>query len=163
MDDLELCSFRDASSAKDVRIFSDENSFGGFSTAAMDAVQAVPGELLPGFNPAPGRLLPYYGRFHGTINIDLPPNRPDIQRSGFAAWRTADPGWTLLGKAVFNCEAHAFLALRVRADDSRYFVNLQADTMITTDLFQHRLFAKTPGEWETIYVCSIPPPHACVL
>jgi len=152
MDDLELHSFRDAASARSVRIFTDENSFGGFSTAAMEAVQVMPGELPHDFKPGPGRPLPHYGRFHGKINIDLPLQRLDIERSGFAAWRTADPGWTLLGKAVLNCEAHAFLALRVRADNSRYFVNLQADTMITTDLFQHRLFAKTPGEWETIYI-----------
>jgi hypothetical protein len=24
--------------------------------------------------------------------------------------------------------------------------------MVVTDLYQHRLFAKTPGEWETVYV-----------
>jgi NADH dehydrogenase [ubiquinone] 1 alpha subcomplex assembly factor 1 len=75
-----------------------------------------------------------------------------VERSGFAAWRTADPGWTLFGRATYNCEALAYLALRVKADNSRYFVNIQADSMVVTDLYQHRLFAKTPGEWETVYV-----------
>jgi len=94
-----------------------------------------------------------YGRFTGTISIDLPKNRPDIERSGFAAWRTPDPGWAILGKALYNVEPYSFLALRVKADQSRYFVNVQVDSLVQNDLFQHRLFAKTPGNWETLYVC----------
>jgi len=96
---------------------------------------------------------PIYGRFSGTISIEPPKNRPDIERSGFAAWRTPDPGWTILGKALYNVEPYSFLALRVKADQSRYFVNVQVDSMVPSDLFQHRLFAKTPGNWETLYVC----------
>lgn len=31
-------------------------------------------------------------------------------------------------------------------------VNLQTESLIPTDLHQHRLFAKRPGQWETILV-----------
>jgi len=44
------------------------------------------------------------------------------------------------------------MALRVKSDGSKYFVNLQSDSLVPTDLYQHRLFARTPGEWETVYI-----------
>ncbi|KAF8249719.1 CIA30-domain-containing protein [Wilcoxina mikolae CBS 423.85] len=145
--DVELHSFRDPSTlSSSTKVFTDQG-LGGFSTAALTSVPFLPSET-----PSPSPSPTYYARFHGNISIELPPNRPDVERSGFAAWRTADPGWTLFGRASYNCEALAFLALRVKADNSRYFVNIQADSMVVTDLYQHRLFAKTPGKWETIYI-----------
>lgn len=154
-----MASFRDPDEVKRMKIFTDRGH-GGFSTASMDAVQFQPEELPPDYQQQPPNApLPFYAKFHGVINTDLPPNRPDIERSGFAAFRTPDPKWTFFGKAVFNCEAMGFLALRVKSDRSKYFINLQTDSMVATDLYQHRLFARTPGEWETVYVirdgCSI--------
>lgn len=142
--DLEIYSFRNPTTAANTKVFTD-GGFGGFSVAKMESVTSS------GDSPDEP---PVYGRFSGTISIDLPKNRPDIERSGFAAWRMPDPGWTILGKALYNVEPYSFLAMRVKADQSRYFVNLQVDSMVQSDLFQHRLFAKTPGKWETLYVCA---------
>lgn len=56
---------------------------------------------------------------------------------------------------------HKFLALRVRAAGhprtrNSYYVNIQTDGPITTDLWQHRLyFRRDDGGWEDIYVRSV--------
>lgn len=53
---------------------------------------------------------------------------------------------------------HEYLALRVRLRGSpelrnSYFVNIQTDGYVTTDLWQHRLyFQRDDGEWEDVYV-----------
>ena len=55
---------------------------------------------------------------------------------------------------------HRYLALRVRAGGdpktrTGYFVNLQTDGPVQTDLWQHRLFLRGNGEWEDVYVRSL--------
>jgi len=152
MPEVEFHSFRTLDSKNYIKVFSDRGH-GGYSTAQIDIEPFTPETLPPDVpRPSANDPIPTYGKFHGNISIELPKNRPDIERSGYAAWRTVDPQWTLFGKALFNCEAHAYLALRVKSDSSRYFVNLQCDSFVPTDLYQHRLFAKTPGEWETVYI-----------
>lgn len=94
----------------------------------------------------------YYGLFHGNISIELPPDRPHIQRSGYAAWRTLQRRPTIFGRPFWNCDPFAYLALRVKSDGSKYFVNIQTDSIVETDIHQHRLFAKRVGEWEVIHV-----------
>jgi NADH dehydrogenase [ubiquinone] 1 alpha subcomplex assembly factor 1 len=47
---------------------------------------------------------------------------------------------------------YTFLALRIRSDGRSYLVNLQTESVVLTDLHQHRLFAKRPGEWETVII-----------
>jgi hypothetical protein len=53
---------------------------------------------------------------------------------------------------------HAYLALRVRAAGhprtrGSYYVNIQTDGPITTDLWQHRLFfRRDDGGWEDLFV-----------
>lgn len=67
---------------------------------------------------------------------------------------------------VDDVSNHQFLALKLRlGGDPRmrnsYFVNLQTDGPITTDLWQHRLyFQRNDGGWEDIFVC---PMHALIL
>jgi NADH dehydrogenase [ubiquinone] 1 alpha subcomplex assembly factor 1 len=46
------------------------------------------------------------------------------------------------------------LALRIKSDGSKYFINIQTESIVESDLHQHRLFSKTPGEWEVIHVCA---------
>jgi NADH dehydrogenase [ubiquinone] 1 alpha subcomplex assembly factor 1 len=59
---------------------------------------------------------------------------------------------------MHDLSAHNFLALRVRLRGSKrtrnsYFVNIQTDGYVTTDLWQHRLyFQRDDGEWEDVYV-----------
>jgi len=53
---------------------------------------------------------------------------------------------------------HKYLALRVRSGGhprtrNSYFVNIQTDSPISTDLWQHRLFFRTgEGQWEDVFV-----------
>lgn len=62
---------------------------------------------------------------------------------------------------VDDVSNHQFLALRLRlGGDPRlrnsYFVNLQTDGPITTDLWQHRLyFQRNDGGWEDVFVCHV--------
>lgn len=68
---------------------------------------------------------------------------------------------TLFGEQMEDLSNHSYLGLRVRgAGDPRtrdcYFVNLQTDGAISTDLWQHRLyFKRTDGDWENVYVGTV--------
>lgn len=47
---------------------------------------------------------------------------------------------------------YTYLAMRIKSDGRSYFVNVQTESVVPTDLHQHRLFAKRPGEWETVII-----------
>lgn len=70
------------------------------------------------------------------------------------------PRTTLFGEITEDVSNHEYLALRVRAlghprTRNSYFVNLQTDGPITTDLWQHRLFfRRDDGGWEDIFVSA---------
>lgn len=55
---------------------------------------------------------------------------------------------------------HEYLALRVRAGGhprtrNAYFINMQTDSPISGELWQHRLyFRKDDGSWEDIFVSN---------
>lgn len=76
-----------------------------------------------------------------------------MQRTGYAAWRTADRLPTMFGRSLWDVDSYGYLALRVRSDGRSYLINVQTDSMVApTDLHQHRLFAQRPGQWETVVV-----------
>jgi NADH dehydrogenase [ubiquinone] 1 alpha subcomplex assembly factor 1 len=52
----------------------------------------------------------------------------------------------------WDWENYHNVVLRVKGDHRKYFVNIQAHTPVYTDLYQHRLFLNTPGEWETVTI-----------
>ncbi|KAG1821791.1 complex I intermediate-associated protein CIA30 [Suillus subaureus] len=96
-------------------------------------------------------------RFWGEMRLDV---RQELQgriRGGYAGFRSK-PRPTLFGEMVDDVSNHQFLALRLRlGGDPRlrnsYFVNLQTDGPITTDLWQHRLyFQRNDGGWEDIFI-----------
>jgi NADH dehydrogenase [ubiquinone] 1 alpha subcomplex assembly factor 1 len=125
---------------------SDED-LGGFSRASLD--------YIPPSNPStssPSENKNGHVRFHGNISIELPVNRPQVQRTGYAAWRTKDRAPTIFGKSLWDIDPYAFLALRIRSDGRKYFVNVQTESIVPTDLHQHRLYARRPGEWETVLI-----------
>lgn len=93
-----------------------------------------------------------YARFHGCISTSLPSDRLAIQRTGYAAFRTPDQPPTAFGRSVWDIDPYAYLALRVRSDGRAYYVNVQTESVEPTDLHQHRLFSKRPGQWETILI-----------
>lgn len=143
----ELHSFHDPASASGCKVMSDAD-IGGFSTAKLDW-EPFGSPLSPDFLT---RKEKGYAKFHGTISTKLPENRPQIQRTGYSAWRTLDRKPTMFGKTLWNIDPYLYLAMRVKSDGRRYFVNVQTDSVIQTDLHQHRLFSKRPGEWETILI-----------
>jgi NADH dehydrogenase [ubiquinone] 1 alpha subcomplex assembly factor 1 len=117
---------------------SDED-MGGFSNVHFD------------FVPAHAQDPPHI-RFHGTISNELPADKPQIQRSGYAAWRTRDMGRNLFGKGLWDLDSYRYIALKVKSDARKYFVNVQTESIVPTDLHQHRLYAQKPGGWETVIV-----------
>ncbi|KAG0650576.1 Complex I intermediate-associated [Hyphodiscus hymeniophilus] len=141
-----LTTFHDPSSPQTCKLMSDAN-VGGFSRASLDFIPPNPSSPpSPTSNPA-GHI-----RFHGSISIELPANKPQVQRTGYAAFRTHDRPPTVFGKSLWDIDPYAFLALRIKSDGRKYFVNVQTESIVPTDLHQHRLYARRPGEWETVLI-----------
>ncbi|CAI9627268.1 unnamed protein product [Alternaria burnsii] len=116
-----------------------DKDIGGFSTANFD------------YHPVT-QTEPSHVRFHGTISTQLPHNQPHIQRTGYAGWRTLDRGSTIFGKSLWDVTMYNFLAIQFKSDGRKYFVNVQTESIVPTDIHQHLLHSKTPGEWETILI-----------
>jgi NADH dehydrogenase [ubiquinone] 1 alpha subcomplex assembly factor 1 len=53
---------------------------------------------------------------------------------------------------MWDIDPYIYLALRVKSDGRSYFVNLQTESVEPSDLHQHRLFPKRPGQWETVLI-----------
>jgi NADH dehydrogenase [ubiquinone] 1 alpha subcomplex assembly factor 1 len=119
---------------------------GGFTKAKLEW-QPSQAPSLPSATDTKG-----YARFHGSISTELPVNRPQIQRTGYAAWRTVDRPRTIFGKSLWDIDPYTYLALRVKSDGRKYFVNLQTESIVPSDIHQHRLYARRPGEWETVLI-----------
>lgn len=115
-----------------------DNLIGGSSKSNLD--------LVTSSSSSPSS----YARFHGNISTALPENKPNIKRSGYAGFRTPDQPPTLFGRAFWDIDPYTFLALRLKSDGRSYFINVQTESVEPTDLHQHRLFAKRPGQWETV-------------
>lgn len=116
-----------------------DKDLGGYSTANLD------------FHPGTEKEPPH-ARFHGNISIELPRDQPHIQRTGYAGWRTMDQGWTIFGKSLWDVDAYRYMGIQFKSDGRKYFVNVQTESIVPTDIHQHRLYSKTPGEWETILI-----------
>jgi len=133
-----LVQFDSADALGECKVMSDAD-MGGFSKASLAWQSQSASE-------------PAHARFRGSISTELPPNRPDIQRSGYVAWRTQDRSRTLFGKGLWDIDAYSYLALKIKSDGRRYFINIQTESIVPTDIHQHRLYAQSPGEWETVVV-----------
>ncbi|TWU74663.1 hypothetical protein ED733_003675 [Metarhizium rileyi] len=141
-----LYEFNSAASIQDCILMSDD-LIGGSSKSHLDFISAdSPSRTADASSP------PSYARFHGRISTSLPADRPTIQRSGYAAFRTPNQSPTLFGRSVWDIDPYAYLAMRIKSDGRSYFVNLQTEAVEPTDLHQHRLFAKRPGQWETVVI-----------
>lgn len=134
---LPLYDFTTPETINECIVMSDK-SIGGFSQSDLD--------IIPSSSSTP------HARFHGSISTRLPPDQPKIQRSGFAGFRTPTQRPTIFGRSVWDIDPWQYLALRVKSDGRSYFLNLQTESVEPSDLHQHRLFAKTPGQWETVLV-----------
>ncbi|MCJ1467157.1 hypothetical protein MMC07_005779 [Pseudocyphellaria aurata] len=133
-----LIDFTDPATIEVCKTMADVD-LGGYSSVALDFIPER------GSDPA-------HARFHGSISIELPRDNPDVHRSGYAAWRNHDRKPTIFGRSLWNIDPYAYLALRVKSDGRKYLVNIQTESIVYTDIHQHRLFAQRPGEWETILI-----------
>lgn len=129
-----------------------DKQVGGVSTANISHVPA---------NVSANPNTPAHMLFEGNISTDLPANRPDVLKTGYAAWRNQDLGSTLFGELFWNVDSYMYLAMRVKSDGRKYFVNIQTDSIVDTDIHQHRLYTKEhegangpgdPGRWETVLI-----------
>ncbi|KAI0648925.1 NADH:ubiquinone oxidoreductase complex I intermediate-associated protein 30 [Trametes meyenii] len=97
------------------------------------------------------------GKFWGEMRLGVRPGLEGQIRGGYAGFRSK-PRPTLFGELTEDVSNHEYLALRVRAlghprTRNSYFVNLQTDGPITTDLWQHRLFfRRDDGGWEDVFI-----------
>lgn len=153
-----LIQFDSADSIGQCKLMSDKD-IGGFTKASLtfqEGLKHTNSEREPGIvgdrtENEPGQE-PSHVLFNGTISTELPPNKPDVQRSGYAAWRTRDRGYWMFGKLLWDIDPYAFLALRIKSDGRKYFVNIQTESIVPTDLHQHLLPTYTPGQWETVII-----------
>ncbi|RSL64411.1 hypothetical protein CEP53_004059 [Fusarium sp. AF-6] len=135
-----LYDFNTSTNVRDCIVMTDK-TIGGFSDSNFDhATSTDPKEPSS------------YARFHGSISTRLPADKPKIQRTGFAGFRTPDQRPTVFGRSMWDIDPFLYLALRVKSDGRSYFVNLQTESVEPSDLHQHRLFAKRPGQWETVLI-----------
>ncbi|KAJ5884976.1 hypothetical protein N7495_009486 [Penicillium taxi] len=124
-----LLDFEDEATAADCKTFADR-AVGGYSTASLD------------FEPGDASTnTPSHVRFHGNISTKLPENWR-IERTGYAAFRNKDRGLWLFGRLYWDVDPYAYLALRIKSDGRRYTVNIQSDSIIETDIHQHRLYTR---------------------
>lgn len=125
-----------------------DQELGGYSTASLDLIEDDKESPVS------------FARFQGVLNLDLPKKRPDVVQSGYAMFRTQDkPAPSLLSKLIEGIEqgswdisSSSHLLLKVRGDRRKYFINIQSESALPTDIYQHRLFLKSPGKWETVAV-----------
>ena len=133
-----LVDFSDPDTISTCKTMSDAD-LGGFSSATLETEFASPSNMP-------------HALFYGSISTDLPKNRPQVQRTGYAGWRNRDQPPTLFGRSLWDLDSYSQLALRIRSDGRKYFVNIQTESIVPTDLHQHRLHAQKPGEWETVLI-----------
>ncbi|KAI0312056.1 complex I intermediate-associated protein CIA30 [Amylostereum chailletii] len=128
---------------------------GGTSTVNLDF------EGDPAINEPIGK--PGSGKFWGMMRLGVRPELKGKVRGGYAGFRnkaslTVQLRPTLFGDLTNNVSHHDYLALRLRAGGhprtrNSYFVNLQTDGPIRSDLWQHRLyFARKDGGWEDVFI-----------
>ncbi|PIG88193.1 complex I intermediate associated protein (Cia30) [Aspergillus arachidicola] len=124
-----LLDFEDDSTVAGCKTMADR-AVGGFSTASLDYVPADPATHSPA-----------HARFHGSISTKLP-NNWRVERTGYAAFRNKDRGLWLFGRLFWDMDPYSYLALRVKSDGRRYTVNIQTDSIVETDIHQHRLYTR---------------------
>ncbi|CAL1716026.1 unnamed protein product [Somion occarium] len=97
------------------------------------------------------------GKFWGEMSLGVREELEGKVRGGYAGFRSKRR-LTLFGELTDDVSYHRYLALRVRAAGhprtrNSYYVNIQTDGPIASDLWQHRLFFnREDGGWEDIFI-----------
>jgi len=116
---------------------------GGYSTIQL-AIQQSPSYPFP------------HGVFRGTLRSELGEQAIKsgiLKAGGYAGFRTK-VRQMLIGEDNWNAEQHEFLRLRVKnsGDGMKYFVNIQTEGPVSTDIFQHRLWLGDTDEWQDVLI-----------
>jgi len=95
-------------------------------------------------------------RFWGDMRLDVKPGYRGKIRGGYAGVRSKARK-TLFGEMEDDLSLYHYLVLRLRVGgDPRthnsYYCNVQTNSMIQTDLFQHRIWFSKPDEWEDVVI-----------
>ncbi|KAH9838668.1 complex I intermediate-associated protein CIA30 [Rhodofomes roseus] len=102
-------------------------------------------------------------KFWGEMRLNVRHGLEGRIRGGYAGFRSKartylHPRTSLFGEITNDVSLHKYLGLRVRGAGhprtrNSYYVNIQTDGPITTDLWQHRLyFRRDDGGWEDIFI-----------
>jgi len=137
--------------AEDIKQFATgcDGDIGGLSTVNLTL------EERPEKNESTGKAAT--GVFWGEMRLQVKPGLEKKIRGGYAGFRNKNRPAFLLGNLTDDASQHEYLALRLRlAGDSKthnsYFVNVQTDGPISTDLWQHRLYFRKPNTWEDLFI-----------
>ncbi|KZT06038.1 NADH:ubiquinone oxidoreductase complex I intermediate-associated protein 30 [Laetiporus sulphureus 93-53] len=128
---------------------------GGTSTVHLDLDET---SVLPAsMSPTGKEIHRPTAKFWGDMRLAVRKGYEDQIWGGYAAFRSK-PRTTLFGEITDDVSMHRLLALRLRAGGhprtrNSYYVNIQTDGPIETDLWQHRLFfRRDDGGWEDIFI-----------
>ncbi|KII89759.1 hypothetical protein PLICRDRAFT_697617 [Plicaturopsis crispa FD-325 SS-3] len=123
-----------------------DGDIGGLSTASLTLDET---HKDPDGKPA--------AKFSGEMRLGVKPELQGKLRAGYAGFRSRRRP-TLFSEIMEDLTFHRYLALRLRLAGhprtrNSYYVNLQTDTPIRSDLWQHRLyFKRDDGGWEDVYI-----------
>ncbi|KAF9561963.1 complex I intermediate-associated protein CIA30 [Agrocybe pediades] len=122
---------------------------GGLSTVHLDL------NTDPEVNRPIGK--PASGIFWGDMRLKVKPGFEKKIRGGYAGFRNTNRPAFLFGNLLEDASNHEFLRLRLRvAGDPRthtsYFVNIQTDGPVSSDLWQHRLYFQKKNQWEDVLI-----------
>ncbi|KAF9064157.1 complex I intermediate-associated protein 30-domain-containing protein [Rhodocollybia butyracea] len=136
-------------SKEDLRMYATgcDGDIGGNSTANLDLDESA-------HNARIGK--PATAKFWGDMRLDVKPQYKGRVRGGYAAFRNKHRP-SLFGDILDNIEFHEYIALRLRlggdpSTHNSYFVNLQTNGPISTDVWQHRLYFQRKNEWEDLFI-----------
>ncbi|KAF8322615.1 CIA30-domain-containing protein [Clavulina sp. PMI_390] len=98
-------------------------------------------------------------RFWGDMRLEVPIGKEESMRSGYAGFRSR-LRTTLFGNMTDDLSLHNYLALRVRASGEprtrlAYFVNIQTDGPVPSDIWQHKLHLSEEADgktWEDVLI-----------
>ncbi|KAG8890756.1 hypothetical protein FRB98_004801 [Tulasnella sp. 332] len=130
----------------------------GFRTPADIAQYVVGSDAdIGGYSTAKLELDPTgHGKFLGELRTDVKPELRGKMKSGYAGFRSKKRP-SLFGEMTDDLSEYRYLTLQVRAKGDpmthkEFYVNIQTDGPIESDVWQHRLQFEGNGEWEQVKV-----------
>jgi len=112
---------------------------------------------IGGYSTAKLELDPVgHAKFWGELRTDVKPELRGKMKSGYAGFRNKKRP-SLFGEVTDDLSEYKYLTLQIRAKGDpmthkEFYVNIQTDGPIESDLWQHRLHFEGDGEWEEVKV-----------